>query len=238
MKVLIYTCLDIFNSNPLYIETLEMCLKQLFKTQDYEFDYMLNVGYSDIRIYRNRLAKYRNRIIFKQHKDFEYYNKFKDVLSREWMIWYSKVFMAREIKGYDVLIHNDYDNIPLKSYKPLIDITCNYDVLSYSHDMEYDRLGTEFIFFNGNSTNKLRIEDLEQFNTMNEERLLWLLKLNTLNIRETLYGTYEHMPCMHIHPFTARCIDYQFLQFVRKKIQEIAPKCSFIKNYYRSSLKC
>ena len=157
MKILFYTCVSNLGSNAArkkanfnrIIDLLTYCIDNLFKSQKYEFDYMLMVG-NDGKL-QYQFALYPRKIIIKNHKDFKYYERFKNAhFNNSYqdemdLVYHSKVFIAIEmLEQYDVCIHIDYDFILLNDVYNYINEHKKYDVSSYC---SIDRIGTEFIIY-------------------------------------------------------------------------------------------
>ena len=160
MKILFYTCVQSihFQQKKQTQERLNKillllgyCVNNLFKTQKYDFDYMLMVGNDNILPYKFALYHYP-KIKYKNHKDFKYYEKYKDAKFNICyqdeidLVYHSKVFIAIEmLEQYDVVAHIDYDFMILENmYDYIIKHKDNYDCSSYS---DGTRIGTELIFY-------------------------------------------------------------------------------------------
>ena len=125
-KIALYTCFDDFNdleNRTFFSTTLNVMLKSLFDTQDFDFDYYLYIGNSELSYWKSQLSNYDIHIVT------GYDNSDLDISNWKRAV-FQKIFSASTLlEHYDTVIHVDHDIIFFKSIYPEIEsFSFDYDV--------------------------------------------------------------------------------------------------------------
>lgn len=126
-NIALYTCFDDFNNlenKKFFSITLNAMLKSLFDTCDFNFDYYLYIGNSELSYWKSQLSNYDIHFVT------GYDNLDLDIIGWK-RPFFQKIFSASTLlEQYDTVIHVNHDIIFLKSIYPEIEkFSFDYDVM-------------------------------------------------------------------------------------------------------------